>query len=149
MRFGKDIHTLKVEHVAVTSPCYLVALPQQFFPSSPDIQTNCLFWNLQIQDMGPCIRLSLGRMLLRFRHVVYVWMSTGFFFFTYFWLLPIIAWVGRIPWRRKWHPTPVFLPGKSHGGRNLVGYSPWGRKEPDTTERLHFHFSLSLQIKSL
>ena len=47
------------------------------------------------------------------------------------------------PWRRKWQPTPVPLPGESHGGRSLVGYSPWGRKESDTTERLHFHFSLS------
>ena len=52
-------------------------------------------------------------------------------------------WVGKIPWRRKWHPTPVLLPGKSHGQRSLVGYSPWGREELDTTERLHFHFSLS------
>ena len=43
-------------------------------------------------------------------------------------------------WRRKWHPTPVLLPGKSHGRRNLVGYSPWGCKESDTTERVHFHF---------
>ena len=40
-------------------------------------------------------------------------------------------------------PTPVLLPGKSHGRRSLVGCSPWGRKESDTTERLHFHFSLS------
>ena len=46
-------------------------------------------------------------------------------------------------WRRQWHPTPVLLPGKSHGRRSLVGCSPWGREEPDTTERLHFHFSLS------
>ena len=46
-------------------------------------------------------------------------------------------------WRRQWHPTPVFLPGKSHGRRSLVGCSPWGREESDTTERLHFHFSLS------
>ena len=45
--------------------------------------------------------------------------------------------------RRQWHPTPVLLPGKSHGQRSLVGCSPWGRKESDTTERLHFHFSLS------
>ena len=45
--------------------------------------------------------------------------------------------------RRKWHPTPVLLPGKSHGWRSLVGCSPWGCKELDTTERLHFHFSLS------
>ena len=45
--------------------------------------------------------------------------------------------------RRQWQPTPVFLPGKSHGRRSLVGYSPWGRKESDMTERLHFHFSFS------
>ena len=45
--------------------------------------------------------------------------------------------------RRQWHPTPVLLPGKSHGWRSLVGCSPWGRKESDTTERLNFHFSLS------
>ena len=46
-------------------------------------------------------------------------------------------------WRRQWQPTPVLLPGKSHGRRSLVGYSPWGCEEWDTTERLHFHFSLS------
>ena len=45
--------------------------------------------------------------------------------------------------RRWWHPTPVLLPGKSHWRRSLVGYSPWGCEESDTTERLHFHFSLS------
>ena len=37
-------------------------------------------------------------------------------------------WVGKIPWRRQWQPTPVLLPGESHGGRSLVGYSPWGRR---------------------
>ena len=42
-----------------------------------------------------------------------------------------------------WYPTPVLLPGKSHGRRSLVGCSPWGREESDTTERLHFHFPLS------
>ena len=45
--------------------------------------------------------------------------------------------------RRQWHPTPVLLPGKSHGQRSLVGCSPRGHEESDTTERLHFHFSLS------
>ena len=45
--------------------------------------------------------------------------------------------------RRQWHPTPVLLPGKSHGQRSLVGCSPWGSQESDMTERLHFHFSLS------
>ena len=46
-------------------------------------------------------------------------------------------------WRRQWHPTPVLLPGKSHGRRSLEGCGPWGRWRSDTTERLHFHFSLS------
>ena len=45
-------------------------------------------------------------------------------------------WIGKIPWSRKWQPTPVFLPGKFHGQRSLVGYSPWGHKELDTTEQL-------------
>ena len=45
--------------------------------------------------------------------------------------------------RRQWQPTPVLLPGKSHEWRSLVGCSPWGREELDTTEWLHFHFSLS------
>ena len=46
-------------------------------------------------------------------------------------------------WRRQWHPTPILLPGKSHGRRRLEGCSPWGHWGSDTTERLHFHFSLS------
>ena len=44
-------------------------------------------------------------------------------------------WIRTIPWRRKWQPAPVFLPGKFHGQRNLAGYSPWGHKESDMTER--------------
>ena len=43
-------------------------------------------------------------------------------------------WVGKSPWRRAWRPTPVSLPGESHGQRSLEGYSPWGCKGPDTTE---------------
>ena len=46
-------------------------------------------------------------------------------------------WVGKIPWSRKWQPAPIFLAGKFHGQRSLVGYSPWGRKELDMTERTH------------
>ena len=44
------------------------------------------------------------------------------------------TWVGKIPWRRKWQPTPVFPPGEFYGQRSLVGYSPWGPKESDMTE---------------
>ena len=47
-------------------------------------------------------------------------------------------WIGKISWRRKWQPTQVVLPGKFHGWRSLVGYSPWGHRESDTTEGLHF-----------
>ena len=54
-------------------------------------------------------------------------------------------WVEKISWRRTWQPTPVFLPEKSHGWRSLVGYSPWGRKELDRTERLHFQ-SVDVQL---
>ena len=45
--------------------------------------------------------------------------------------------------RRQWHPIPVLLPGKSLGQRSLVGCSPWGHEKSDSTEQLHFHFSLS------
>ena len=58
-------------------------------------------------------------------------------------------WVGKIPWRRKWQSTPVLLPGKSHRQRSLVGYSPWGRKESDTTERLYLTLPSALQADSL
>ena len=44
------------------------------------------------------------------------------------------SWVRKMPWSRKWQPTPLFLPGKSHGQRSLAGYSPWGHKKLDMTE---------------
>ena len=54
-------------------------------------------------------------------------------------------WVRKIPWRRDWRPTPVFLPGEFHGQRSLVGYSSWGHKDLDMTEgltlSLHIHIS--------
>ena len=46
-------------------------------------------------------------------------------------------WIGKIPWRRKWQPTPVFLPGEFHAQRSLVGYCPWGCKDSDTTEHMN------------
>ena len=54
------------------------------------------------------------------------------------WETRVRSLVGKIPWRRKWQYTPVFLPGESPGWRSLVGYSPQGLKQSDTTERLHF-----------
>ena len=55
-------------------------------------------------------------------------------------------WVGKIPWRRAWQPTPVFLPGESHGQRSLVGYSAWGHKELDVTEHSHTHTHTHTQM---
>ena len=48
-------------------------------------------------------------------------------------------WIGKIPWKREWQPTPVFLPGKPHGQKSLAGHSAWGLKELDTTELLNHH----------
>ena len=48
-------------------------------------------------------------------------------------------WVGKIPYRREWRPTPIFLPRKSHGQRSQAGYNLWGHREPDMTERLSLH----------
>ena len=57
---------------------------------------------------------------------------------------------GKIPWRGKWQSIPALLPGKSHGWSSLIGYSPWGHKESDTTERLHFTIiSISLHTREL
>ena len=60
------------------------------------------------------------------------------------------SWVRKIPWRRKWQPTPVFLPGKSHEQRSLAGYSPWGCTESDTTEATwHTHEYTSMKYLML
>ena len=74
-----------------------------------------------------------------------VWVLCWFFFSVLFQSI-IVGMLGRIVLyyrRRQWHPTPVLLPGKSHGRRSLVGCSPWGREESARAERLHFHFSHS------
>ena len=52
------------------------------------------------------------------------------------------SWVRKIPWRREWLPTPIFLPGEFHAQRSLAGYSPWGCKELDRTERLSVSVNL-------
>ena len=58
-------------------------------------------------------------------------------------------WVGKIPWRRNWQPTPVFLPGEFHRQRSLAGYSSWGGKELDTTNQLTLSLSLKISTVSL
>ena len=86
--------------------------------------------------------------LLPNQHVQWI---INFYLFSFLptpWIHPVFScnyfpFTRPYPWRRKWHPIPVLSPGKSHGRRSLVGCSPWGYYESDTTERLHFHFSLS------
>ena len=90
-----------------------------------------LFLNLEVFYLGHFLRTSLKELFglpwwLSCKESSYQCRRCGF-----------NPWVGKIPWRRKWQPTPVSLPGKSHGQRSLVGYSPRGHKESDTTERLN------------
>ena len=95
-------------------------------------------WSMLKSLLSPCV-IGFGRQWLRGYSICPQGGSPGF-----------TPWVRKIPWRRKWQPTPVFLPGESHGRRSMVGYSPQCRKESGTTEQLHFHFHfLSLVNKKL
>ena len=58
-------------------------------------------------------------------------------------------WVRKIPWRREWPPIPVFLPGEFHGQKSLAGYSPWGCKESDMTDRPTLSLSLHVEFKGI
>ena len=114
---------------------------------------------------NPCSSCGAGSFLIPTPHQLQVGYGTKFaqlrFYYDFSWGFPdgspgkesarnagdtgdvgSIPGLGKSPWRRKWQPTPGFLPKKSHGQRSLVGYSPQGRKESDMTERLHFPFSL-------
>ena len=90
------------------------------------------------------VNFSVSQYCINFSHPVFSWsiqdMVCILFFPIFLLYYPSLF---LLTWRGWWHPTPVLLPGKSHGWRSLVGCSPWGREESDTTERLHFHFSLS------
>ena len=81
---------------------------------------------------------SMPFLLLLF--LIYFWLEDNHFTMLH-WFCPTTMWISHR--RRQWQPTPVLLPGISHGRRSLVGCSPWCRKESDMTEWLHFHFSLS------
>ena len=97
------------------------------------LQTRILEWDLSLlQGIFPTQGTNPG--LLHCRQILYQLSYKGRPGFSF--------WFGKIPWRREWLPIPVFLPEKAHGQRNLVGYSPWGRKESDTTEQLTLVCSL-------
>ena len=88
---------------------------------------QALFWTLDIQQLVKQTKIFLPSRSFHFNDKN----------------RPIINIIYKEIGRRRWHPTPVPLPGKSHGRRSLVACSPWDCKQWDTTEWLHFHFSLS------
>ena len=117
-------HLLREASVTTEPKVSFITTPH---PPPPDFvlslsRSHSLFCSFILETLSPRLQLTWERICLQCRRPRFN------------------PWVGKILWRRKWQPTPVFLPGKSHGQRSLVGYSPWGHKESDTTERLHFHF---------
>ena len=97
--------------------CWIIEKAREF-------QKNIYFCFIDYAKAFDCVRkTSLGAQMGK--RLPTMW-ETGF-----------NPWVGNIPWRRIWQPTLVLLRGKSHRRRSVVGYSPWGCKESDTTERLH------------
>ena len=90
-------------------------------------------WELTLQTIWAQTLITLFLKLQ-----TYLWIKSPLHFYGTSGLLPHQF----VLQRRQWHPTPLLLPGKSHGWRSLVGCSPWGSEESDMTERLHFHFSL-------
>ena len=83
------------------------------------------------------LSFTISRSLLKFMSIELVILSI-YYSLVYSKFDP---WVGKIPWRRKWLPAPVFLPGEFHGQRSLESYSPWGRKESDMTDWLTLSLS--------
>ena len=138
----QELHLLGI--LAPTSICSPQELPRSLSTSMP---------------AGPWIHVLCSHYLARFFIAQYLYVSVyvmplalSFLHFGWKNSNPVVFCMGRIAYlkysrvrfrRRQWHPTPVLLPGKSHGRRSLVGCSPWGRWGSDTTERLHVHFSLS------
>ena len=98
--------------------------------------------------LSSCITQKLTSLQFWRRALIFLTQSVHFIPLTIFqlshgWICNIVCSFRLNTKIRQWHPTPIFLPGKSHGRRSLEGCSPWGRWGSDTTEQLHFHFSLS------
>ena len=122
------------------SPVCSLSLLQEIFPtqgSNPSLP-HCRQILYQIGHKGsPFIPLMN---LIAYYSILFPWWLRGQSVCLQWGRPGYDPWVRKIPWRRKLQPTPVLLPGKSHGRTSLVGFSPWGRKELDKTELLHFHF---------
>ena len=107
------------------------ALPSQRSPNFLTPGTGFMEDNFSID------RKRGGRDGLGMIQVPYIWWLSWHIIFLQCRRPGFNAWVGKMPWRREWQPTPVFLPGKSHRQRSLMGYSPWGHKELDTMSDFH------------
>ena len=97
-----------------------------------------IYPSIHQSSMSNSISISTGYLHLYPSLFLYPYLFIGFICIPIFLPVPILYF-----WKRQWQLTLVLLPGKSHGRRSLVGCSPWGCKESDTTERLHFHFLLA------
>ena len=108
-----------------------------FFPSFFNIRNVRLFWRNKVDFFPNKGSLGLLRWLSGKSQTANVGdaRDNGF-----------SPWVGKIPWRRKWQPTPISCLGKSHGQRSLAGYSPWGSKESDMIKWLSMHTNVILQV---
>ena len=134
MTLSNHVSGVKLVEKHIFSCCFLV--PRISYIKRE--RTNfIMFFELSLEDVfhhlqkiGTCYQVAQ-----RLKRLLPTW-ETGF-----------DPWVRKSAWRRKWHPTPVFLPGESHGWRSLVGYSPRGHKESDRTEPLHFHFHFHYHIR--
>ena len=125
-------------------PCHLISifsLLLKFLIS--ELERNFRVHVVQLSSEIPLMRLlvNIQRVFLISRMTGNLWSPFKSSFFHIYIYIYIERERERERERRQWHPTPVLLPGKSHGRRSLVGCSPWGHWELDTTERLHFHFS--------
>ena len=116
------LHTLKYQFSSVAQSCPTICDPMSARPPCPSQASVLVKLHSQAFKVGKTEKNLQKELLL--------------LFFTH-------SHSNSTYRRRRWHPTPVLLPGKSHGQRSLVGCGPWGREESDTTERLPFHFSLS------
>ena len=84
-----------------------------------------------------CKLVWASQMAQRLKHLPAIWET---------WVRSLVR---KIPWRRKWQPTPVFLPGESHGWRSLVGYSPWGTKSQTRLSNFTFTFTFTATMESI
>ena len=133
MTLSNHVSGVKLVEKHIFSRCFLVSRISYIKRE----RTNfIMFFELSLEDVfhhlqkiGTCYQV-----VQRLKRLLPTW-ETGF-----------DPWVRKSSWRRKWHPTPVFLPGESRGWRSLVGYSPRGCKESDMTEPLHFHYHIRKKI---